>query len=173
MYFSLNGAALPLFNANAQSGVVDQNTVINPGASGGQSQATGAQAGGNQAQQAGSTQAQQPGSAQPQQPASLVSGYNLFLILFMGVLFVLMFYLPRRREKKAAERRAALAVGDSVVTASGMYGTISSITDDCFIVEFGTNKSVRIPVRKSFVERAPSAAPATAEKGKPDKETAE
>ena len=51
-------------------------------------------------------------------------------------------------EKKQAELMATVAVGDSVLTSSGFYGVIIDMTDDTVIVEFGSNKNCRIPMRK-------------------------
>ena len=56
---------------------------------------------------------------------------------------------------------ASLAVGDSVVTTSGFYGVVIDLTDEDVIVEFGSNKNCRIPMRKQAiaeVEKAGSAA---------------
>ena len=53
-----------------------------------------------------------------------------------------------------------LAVGDTVLTTSGFYGTIIDIVDDTVIVEFGNNKNCRIPMQKAAiadVEKAESA----------------
>ena len=53
-----------------------------------------------------------------------------------------------------------VAVGDTVLTTSGFYGTIIDIVDDTVIVEFGNNKNCRIPMQKAAiadVEKAESA----------------
>ena len=54
-------------------------------------------------------------------------------------------------EKKQAELMATVAVGDSVLTSSGFYGVIIDMTDDTVIVEFGSNKNYRIPMRKDAI----------------------
>lgn len=41
-----------------------------------------------------------------------------------------------------------VAVGDTVLTTSGFYGTIIDIVDDTVIVEFGNNKTVVFQCRK-------------------------
>jgi len=46
---------------------------------------------------------------------------------------------------------ATVAVGDSVLTSSGFYGVIIDMTDDTVIVEFGSNKNCRIPMRKDAI----------------------
>ena len=49
------------------------------------------------------------------------------------------------------EMQASIKVGDSILTSAGLYGKIVGVGEDCFIVEFGTNKGIHIPVRKSDV----------------------
>ena len=44
-----------------------------------------------------------------------------------------------------------LAVGDTVLTTSGFYGTVIDIADDTVIVEFGNNKNCRIPMQKAAI----------------------
>ena len=64
-----------------------------------------------------------------------------------------MYFLAIRPQKKEQKRLnamlAELAVGDSVVTTSGFYGVVIDITDEDVIVEFGSNKNCRIPMKKS------------------------
>ena len=45
----------------------------------------------------------------------------------------------------------SMEVGDSVVTTSGFYGVLIDITDEDVIVEFGSNKNCRIPMKKSAI----------------------
>ncbi len=59
---------------------------------------------------------------------------------------------PQQKERKRKEELlASVAVGDSVLTASGFYGVIIDMTDDTVIVEFGSNKHCRIPMRKDAI----------------------
>lgn len=46
---------------------------------------------------------------------------------------------------------AKMAVGDTVLTSSGFYGTLIDITDDTVIVEFGNNKNCRIPMQRAAI----------------------
>ena len=63
-----------------------------------------------------------------------------------------------KREKALAEQRNAIQVGDMVVTNSGFFGKVVDITFDCFVIEFGMNKGVSVPVIKSevFGKREPN-----------------
>ena len=44
-----------------------------------------------------------------------------------------------------------MAVGDTVLTSSGFYGTLIDINEDTVIVEFGNNKNCRIPMQKAAI----------------------
>ena len=76
-------------------------------------------------------------------------------ILPMILLFVFMYFImirpQQKEEKKKALMLSELAVGDTVLTTSGFYGTIIDISDDTVIVEFGNNRNCRIPMQKAAV----------------------
>ena len=74
--------------------------------------------------------------------------YFVFLIRLMYFIAI----RPQQKEKKKQqELLASVAVGDSVLTTSGFYGVIIDMTDDTVIVEFGSNKNCRIPMRKDAI----------------------
>ena len=55
---------------------------------------------------------------------------------------------PQKKEqKRVAAMLADMSVGDCVLTTSGFYGIVIDITDDTIIVEFGSNKNCRIPMK--------------------------
>ena len=58
-----------------------------------------------------------------------------------------------KEQKKLNAMLAELAVGDSVVTTSGFYGVVIDITDEDVIVEFGSNKNCRIPMKKTAISQ--------------------
>ena len=58
--------------------------------------------------------------------------------------------------------RADLAIGDTVLTTSGFYGTVIDINDDTVIIEFGNNKNCRIPMRKQAIAEVEKAEQASA-----------
>ena len=80
---------------------------------------------------------------------------SLIMIAYLGIFFLIIYFLMIRPQRKEAKRVAAMLadmeVGDVVVTTSGFYGVIISIQDDDCIVEFGNNKNCRIPMRKSAI----------------------
>ena len=83
------------------------------------------------------------------------AGSPWFMIVWVGALVIAMYFLmfrgPRKREKKMKEMQAGIRTGDNVIVSGGMFGRIADVGDDCFVVEFGTNRGVRIPVLKSDV----------------------
>ena len=95
--------------------------------------------------------------------ASASGGMGMFgMIIWLVVIFGFMYFLMIRTEeqKKKDLMLSEVAVGDTVLTTSGFYGTIIDIVDDTVIVEFGNNKNCRIPMQKAAiadVEKAESA----------------
>ena len=83
-------------------------------------------------------------------------GMGMFMMPVIWVAIMVGFYFlairPQRKQaKQMKEMQSGLKVGDNVVTNGGMYGRIADVGEDCFVVEFGTNRGVRIPVRKSDI----------------------
>lgn len=74
-----------------------------------------------------------------------------YIVIFGVFIYFLMIRPQRKEQKKMNAMLASMEVGDSVVTTSGFYGVIIDITDDDVIVEFGSNKNCRIPMRKSAI----------------------
>ena len=76
-------------------------------------------------------------------------------IIWIAVLLVFIFIFMLRPQKKEQARRnemmAKMAVGDTVLTSSGFYGTLIDITDDTVIVVFGNNKNCRIPMQRAAI----------------------
>jgi len=78
-----------------------------------------------------------------------------FLLVYVVIIGVAMYFLAIRPQKKEQKRVNAMlsevAVGDSVVTTGGFYGVVIDLTDEDVIVEFGSNKNCRIPMRKAAI----------------------
>ena len=93
--------------------------------------------------------------AQTATPTVSPSGLDMFKGVFpMILLFGAMYFLliaPQRKKQKAHEKMLTeLKAGDEVVTAGGIYGTITSVKDDRFIVRIGDNNA-KIEVGKGFI----------------------
>ena len=77
------------------------------------------------------------------------------MVIYIVFLGVLMYFIAIRPQKKEQKRMAALIasveVGDTSVTTSGFYGVVIDITDEDCIVEFGSNKNCRIPMKQTAI----------------------
>ncbi len=77
---------------------------------------------------------------------------TLGYIVIFGVFIYFVIIRPQNKEqKKLKAMLSSMEVGDSVVTTSGFYGVIIDISDEDVIVEFGSNKNCRIPMKKSAI----------------------
>ena len=86
----------------------------------------------------------------PSAGESLLATFVPMILLFVFMYFI-MIRPQQKEEKKKALMLSELAVGDTVLTTSGFYGTIIDISDDTVIVEFGNNRNCRIPMQKAAV----------------------
>lgn len=77
------------------------------------------------------------------------------MILLYAVIFgVFWFFAIRPQSKQKKEHDSLLStleVGDSILTTSGFFGVVIDITDEIVIVEFGSNKNCRIPMKKENI----------------------
>jgi len=94
-----------------------------------------------------------------QQPApGPGAGYSQ--LIFFGLLFAAMYFLmiaPQRKKQKAHEKMLSeLSSGDEIVTTGGIYGTITNVKDDRFVVRIAEN--TKIEVGKAFVSTVVSRA---------------
>ena len=104
---------------------------------------------------------------------------GLFPILGMVALFALMYFLmirpQKKQEKKDAEMRNALAVGDEVTTIGGIIGKVISIKEETFVLETTKDRTkirfLKGAIRSVDVKIADIAAAQAAEKA--EKEAAE
>lgn len=69
------------------------------------------------------------------------------------LLFAAMYFLmiaPQRKKQKAHEKMLSeLSTGDEVVTTGGIFGTITNVKDDRFVVRIAEN--TKIEVGKAFI----------------------
>lgn len=75
----------------------------------------------------------------------------VYCVVIFGALYFFSIRPQKKREAESQKMRDAIKVGDSVLLTNGMFGIISDVTAECFVVEFGTNKGIRIPVLKSQI----------------------
>jgi preprotein translocase subunit YajC len=71
-------------------------------------------------------------------------------ILFMGVIFYLLIFMPmKKRQKKVEAMITALKKDDKVITSSGIYGVIAGVKDKTFILKIADQ--VKIEVAKNAI----------------------
>ena len=74
------------------------------------------------------------------------SGLEQFVPLLL-IIVVFYFLLIRPQQKRAKQHKAlidALKVGDSVVTAGGIYGKVAAVTDSVVTLEIATGVKIRV-----------------------------
>jgi len=81
-------------------------------------------------------------------PGGLLGGM-LPIILLFGAMYFLMIAPQRKKQKAHDAMLKALVSGDEVVTTGGIYGQITNVKDDRFVVRIADN--VKIEVGKSFI----------------------
>lgn len=87
-------------------------------------------------------------------------GSLLVLILPLGALMYLMIVPQRKQRQKHQQFVSGLKVGDEVVTAGGMYGTITFLEDGVAHLEVDTDTVIRVAISsltRSASEPAPAA----------------
>jgi preprotein translocase subunit YajC len=71
----------------------------------------------------------------------------VFILLLLAALWLLLIRPAQRRNKAQQQLLAAADVGDEIVTAGGLYGTITAVADDEVRVEIAPEIEVRIARR--------------------------
>ncbi len=87
-------------------------------------------------------------------PAAPSGASGLMQFLPLVLMFAAMYFLliaPQRKKQKEHEKMlAALAAGDEVVTAGGIYGVITQVKDDRFVIRIGSDNA-KVEVGKGFI----------------------
>ena len=104
--------------------------------------------------------AQTPPPGQPPGPAAWVQ--ILPMVLLFGAMYFFMIAPQRKKQKEHEKMLAALQSGDEIVTNGGIFGTITNVKEDRFVVRIADN--TKIELGKGFVQTVVKRAGATAEK---------
>ena len=96
--------------------------------------------------------------------AGSMIGMILWLVIIFGIMYFIMIRPQKKEQKKKELMLSEVAVGDTVLTISGFYGTIIDSVDDTVIVEFDNNKNCRIPMQKAAISEVEKATEATESK---------
>jgi preprotein translocase subunit YajC len=71
----------------------------------------------------------------------------VFILLLLAALWLLLIRPAQRRNKAQQQLLAAADVGDEIVTAGGLYGTITAVQEDEVRLEIAPGVEVRIARR--------------------------
>ena len=92
--------------------------------------------------------AQTPAADGPQNPAAWVQ--ILPMVLLFGAMYFFMIAPQRKKQKEHEKMLSALSSGDEIITTGGIYGVITNVKDDRFVVRVADN--TKIEVGKAFVQ---------------------
>lgn len=80
---------------------------------------------------------------------------TMSLLITMVLMFALMYFLiwrpQKKQQKKDAEMRNALEIGDEVTTIGGVIGRVVAIKDETFVLETGSDR-VRIRFLRTAIQ---------------------
>lgn len=71
----------------------------------------------------------------------------LYIVVFGAIIYLFMIRPNNKQKKAQQEMLASMQPGDSVLTTSGFYGVIIDVMENTVIVEFGSNRNCRIPMK--------------------------
>lgn len=81
-------------------------------------------------------------------------GFPGGMLLVMGLMFAAMWFLliaPQRKKQKELQKMITeLKSGDEVMTAGGIFGTITNVKDDRFVIK--VSDGAKIEVAKSYIQ---------------------
>ena len=83
-------------------------------------------------------------------------GFDWTLIIFLGLIFGVFYFLiirpQRKRQKEHTNLVQELRKGDNVITAGGIHGVIESISDDVVLMKIESGSVIRVE-KNSVVRR--------------------
>jgi preprotein translocase subunit YajC len=101
------------------------------------------------------------------------------ILLGLGVTYLLFVRPQRRKQRMQQSMQSELSIGDEVLTAGGVYGTVTRVGDDEVGVEIAPNVEIRLARRAIAVQLTEHADPEadatddTEEPSAPDAESGE
>ena len=101
------------------------------------------------------------------QAAAEQQGDPMSMLITFGLIGIIFYFLlirpQRKQQKELKDRQDALKPGDKVVSAGGIYGTITKVEQDAVRMEIAPGVTIKI-AKASIVSSTPKEAPAEADK---------
>lgn len=93
-----------------------------------------------------------PSTIYANQNTNDVAGGLSSILLFLGLFILMYFVIIRPQTKKAKEQKNLIdniKINDEILTASGILGKISKITDQFVLIE--VNENTNLIIKKEFI----------------------
>lgn len=89
-------------------------------------------------------------------------GSNTSFLVMMIVIFAIMYFFmirpQQKKQKQINQFRNSLEVGQSVVTAGGIYGKVKELEDMAVVVEIASGVKIRVDRNSIFPDAASQSA---------------
>lgn len=83
-------------------------------------------------------------------------GGNLSFIFMMVAIFAIMYFFmirpQNKKQKEIANFRKNLEVGQSIITAGGIYGKIKEIEDNAVVVEIASGVKIKVDKNSIYAD---------------------
>lgn len=93
-------------------------------------------------------------------PADVAGQSSMFSLIMMIVILIAFYFIlirpQRKKEKKDAEMRKNVQIGDEIVTAGGIVGIIVKVEENTIVIETGVDRS-KIRIQKWAISQNLSA----------------
>jgi preprotein translocase subunit YajC len=89
-------------------------------------------------------------TAAPAAPAGFPISMFAEMALIFGAFYFLLIAPQKKKQKEHDKLVSALQSGDDIVTTGGIFGTITNVKDDRFVVR--VSDSTKIEIGKAFVQ---------------------
>lgn len=88
-------------------------------------------------------------------PADMGAASTISMLMMLGIMFLVMwlfvFRPQKKQQKKEAEMRNSLEIGDEVTTIGGIIGRVIAIKEDTFVMETGSDRT-KIRFRRAAIQ---------------------
>ena len=68
----------------------------------------------------------------------------IYIILFIGIFYFLLIRPGQKQRKQHDQLVSAVKKGDEIMTAGGLYGTVTQVKEDYVMVELGKKNEVKL-----------------------------
>ena len=100
-----------------------------------------------------------------QDPGGSMISTIVMLVVMLGVFYFMLIRPENKRKKEADKMRAAVKVGDEIITIGGIVGTVVNVKEDRIVLETSADR-VRIEFTKWAISSNESAAAAAKEEAR-------